>query len=293
MDAMKLPGTRIACALVTCLASSAALATATPAAASPAAGLQARHEALAGALAHNAFGRPLALESREESRRVSGDVYAVLDYPFATVSRAFASPRSWCEVLILHLNTKSCHARADALAVRMGRKNAQGPDSGFALNFAFNADAPRPGYVAARASSASGPLGSRDYRIEMQAIPLAGGRSFMRLHYSYAFSGAAKLATNGYLATAGSGKIGFTREGRGYVSGMRGAVERNTMRYYLAVDAYLASLAQPPGRQFSTRIEHWFDATERYRPQLHELERAEYLAMKQHQYAHQQELATQ
>src|SRR5207342_3945669 len=134
MDAMKLPGTRIACALVTCLASSAALATATPAAASPAAGLQARHEALAGALAHNAFGRPLALESREESRRVSGDVYAVLDYPFATVSRAFANPRTWCEVLILHLNTKSCRAGGVAgtntLAVRMGRKDAREPGDG-------------------------------------------------------------------------------------------------------------------------------------------------------------------
>jgi hypothetical protein len=294
---IRLPGNYIALALASCLASGSALADDTTPATNPAVALQDRHAALASALAHNAFGRPLALESREESRRVSGDVYAVLDYPFDTVSATFANPRTWCEVLILHLNTKSCRAGgavgADTLSVRMGRKDARDPDDGFALRFDFRAEPPRPDYVAASASSASGPLGSRDYRITMQAMPLPGGRSFMRLHYSYAFGGVAKLATQGYLATAGSGKVGFTREGKHYVHGLRGAVERNAMRYYLAVESYLSSLAQAPGRQFSSRIERWFDATERYRPQLHEMERADYLAMKQHEYARQQEIAAQ
>jgi hypothetical protein len=255
--------------------------------------LRARHEALAGALAHNDFGRPLALESKEESRSVSGDVYAVLDYPFATVSQSFRNPRSWCEVLILHLNTKFCRASGNTLSVRMGRKTDGGADAGFPLTFAFRADAPQPGFVGARVSSPTGPLGSRDYRIVMQAMPLPDGRSFMRLHYSYAMGTAAKLATRGYLATSGSGKVGFTREGNRYVGGLRGAVERNAMRYYLAVESYLASLAQAPGRQFSSRIERWYDATERYSRQLHEVDRASYLAMKQHEYARQQELAAQ
>jgi hypothetical protein len=63
------------------------------------------------------------------------------------------------------------------------------------------------------------------------------------------------------------------------------------MRYYLAVESYLGSLSQPPGRQFSSRIEHWFDATEQYRRQLHEMDRADYLAMKQSEYARQQAVA--
>jgi hypothetical protein len=256
-----------------------------------AAQLRARHEALASALAHNDFGRPLALESHEEAHSVSGDVYAVLDYPFASVSQAFRNPHSWCEVLILHLNTKFCRANGNTLSVRMGRKNARDLDDAFALAFAFRADAPRSDFVSARVNSPSGPLGSRDYRIAMQAMPLPNGRSFMRLHYSYSFGTAAKLATKGYLATSGSGKIGFTREGRGYVRGLRGAVERNAMRYYLAVESYLASQGQAPGRQFSSRIERWFDATERYSPQLHEMDRASYLAMKQREYARQNELA--
>ena len=194
-------------------------------------------------------------------------------------------------MLILHLNTRYCRAKGNSVSVRMGRKNGRDLDDAFALAFVFRADAPRPDFVDARVDSPSGPLGSRDYRIEMQAMPLPNGRSFMRLHYSYAFGTAARLATKGYLATSGSGKIGFTREGGGYVRGMRGAVERNAMRYYLAVESYLSSQGAAPGRQFATRIERWYDATERYSPQLHEMDRAAYLAMKQHEYARQNEVA--
>jgi hypothetical protein len=253
--------------------------------------LTAAHATLAPKLAHNAFGRPLVLESQEASRSVGGDVYAVVDYPFATVQRAFASARTWCDVLILHLNTKLCRASGDSLFVRVGRKTAQDPDDAFALTFAYRLQAASRDYLDAQVSAPSGPLGSRDYRIELQAIPLGANRSFLRLHYSYGFGAAAKLATQGYLATSGSGKIGFTRTGKGYVGGLRGAVERNTMRYYLAVDSYLASLSQPPGRQFASRIQRWFDATEQYPAQLHEMDRASYLSMKQTEYAHQQAVA--
>ncbi len=121
---------------------------------------------------------------------------------------------------------------------------------------------------------------------------MANGRTFMRLHYAYSFGAAARLATQGYLATGGSSKVGFTRVAiggkPGYVHGLRGVVERNTMRYYLAVESYLGSLAQPPRRQFVNRTEHWFDATEQYRVQLHEMDRSAYLSMKRSEYARQQ-----
>ena len=261
--------------------------------------LLALYVALASRLAHNEFGRPLALNSQETARQVNGDIYAVIDSPFGLVSKSFATPRTWCDVLILHINTKYCRAGvgvgsdADRLSVRVGRKNAQDLEEAFALEFVFSVVAARPGYLAARVTSPTGPLGSRDYRIELQAVPLADGKSFLRLHYAYSFGGAARLATQGYLATGGSGKVGFTRVALGsgkydYVRGLRGAVERNTMRYYLAVESYLESLAQPPGRQFSSRIEYWFNATEQYRLQLHEMDRATYLSMKQREYARQQ-----
>jgi hypothetical protein len=89
-----------------------------------------------------------------------------------------------------------------------------------------------------------------------------------------------------YLSTIGRDKVGFTRtkavsaREEGFVDGMRGVTERNTMRYYLAIDAYLDSLKAPAEQQLEKRLRAWFDATERYPRQLHEVEREAYLQMK-------------
>ena len=87
-----------------------------------------------------------------------------------------------------------------------------------------------------------------------------------------------------YLATAGASKQGFT------TNGVRGAVERNAMRYYLAIDAFLDSLSAPPGQQVERRLRNWFAATERYPRQLREMDAGTYLAMKRQEVQRQQVL---
>jgi hypothetical protein len=69
---------------------------------------------------------------------------------------------------------------------------------------------------------------------------------------------------------------------------VRGLVERNTMRYYLAIDAYLASLSAPVGQQLDDRLNRWFDATEQYPRQLHEVEKNDYIQMKHDEYQREQ-----
>ena len=102
---------------------------------------------------------------------------------------------------------------------------------------------------------------------------------------------AAKVALQTYLRTVGNQKVGFTVNGRGpdgrpvLVGGMRGALERNVMRYYLAIDAYLAALRAPPAERLEERLKEWFDATERYALQLHELDQDTYLEMKRRECA--------
>lgn len=92
-----------------------------------------------------------------------------------------------------------------------------------------------------------------------------------------------------YLATIGSDKVGFTATGDpgtakpGYIGGVRGLLERNTMRYYLAIDAYLATLDKP----LDQRLGRWFDATEQYPRQLHEVERQDYMEMKRDEFQRQ------
>jgi len=259
-----------------------------------------KHAALAGQLAQNAYRRPLFLESSEGANAVTGSAYAVLNSPFSTVAGTFKSPRRWCEVLILHINTKHCHASVDespsVLSMHIGKKTEQPLEDAFALRFSYRLAASSPDYLAAQLGADKGPLGTNNYRIELQAVPLPDGKTFMHLRYSYGYGVASRLAMQGYLATAGSGKVGFTQVRRGsamgYVDGMRGTVERNTMRYYLAIEAYLDSLDKPPAQQLEARLQHWFDATEQYARQLHELDKESYLAMKRAEYQRQQASAS-
>lgn len=261
-----------------------------------AAALLEKHATLATELTQNQYRRPLFLESSESPNRVSGAVYAVLDSPLSTVSAALKSPRNWCEVLILHLNTKYCHAATDrnlsTLEVDIGKKTPQPLTDTFGLEFSYRVAAASPTYLAVSLHADKGPLSTSDYRIELQVVPLPEGKSFMLLRYSYGYGLAGRLAMQTYLSTVGYGKVGFSQITKGknvsYVGGMRGTVERNTMRYYLAIEAYLASLKQVPAEQFNTRLRYWFDATEEYSRQLHELDRPSYLAMKKDEYQRQQ-----
>ena len=72
------------------------------------------------------------------------------------------------------------------------------------------------------------------------------------------------------------------------VGGVRGAIERNTMRYYLAIDAYLGALATPAPARFEQSLKRWFNATELYPRQLREIDRDTYFAMKRSEYVRQQ-----
>jgi hypothetical protein len=128
----------------------------------------------------------------------------------------------------------------------------------------------------------------------LEAVPLDAKRSFVHMSYAYAYGAAARLAMQAYLITAGRDKVGFSVTGTGkdgkpeYVDGVRGVVERNTMRYYLAIEAYLGALAAPAADQPDKRLNDWFAATERHALQLHEIERDEYMTMKRHELQRQQ-----
>ena len=220
----------------------------------------------------------------------------MLDYPFATVNTAFNGPDHWCDMLILHLNTKYCRATSQGgksqLMVSVGKKHDQPLADAYRVNFTLAVAASTPDYLDVVLSARDGPMGTSDYRILLQAVALPDGRTFMHMTYSYAYGMAARIAMKAYLSTVGSGKVGFTRTqdsgGTQYIGGVRGVVERNTMRYYLAIDAYLSAMALPETQRLDRRLQTWFAATERYPRQLHEVERNDYIDMKRSEYQRQQ-----
>ncbi len=265
------------------LALSLACALAGGAHAQDAAALGAKFDTLQDKLAHNPYGRPLVLQSTQTADRLEGEVYARVDQPYAAVQRALQGTDHWCAILILHLNVKMCHALPAGLDMALGRKYDQPVDDAYKLHFDYKLANAGADYLKAELTSADGPLGTRDYRIAVEAAPLDATHTMLHMSYAYGFGFTARVAMNTYLATVGSAKVGFSVDGKdgdgkpAYVGGVRGLVERNTMRYYLAIDDFVAA---PASTQLEQRLATWFDATERYPRQLHELERSDYLAMK-------------
>lgn len=256
----------------------------------PASVLNAKYSSLTKALRHNPFQRPLVLDSVESSNNLKGDVYAVVDYPFATVKTALQKPTSWCDVLILHLNTKYCKAQSDpkntGLKMVMGKKTPQALDDAYPVDLDYKLMRADQQYLGVKLNADEGPVGSRDYQIALEAIPIERNKTFIHFTYSYAYGTAGGLAMKAYLASKGRNKVGFTITGQAadsspqYIQGVRGMAERNTMRYYLAIDSYLASLSTPPEKQLAKRLQDWFTATEQYPLQLREITRQAYLSMK-------------
>ncbi|MDE2370811.1 MAG: hypothetical protein KGN16_17715 [Burkholderiales bacterium] len=250
--------------------------------------MQAAFERLRGEIEHSAFGRPMVLASSDSEGHLQGDVHAVIAHPLALIARSLKGVDAWCDVLMLHLNVKRCEAQpaTGALSLAIGRKYDQPPAEAQWLHFEMHTGAAAADYFQVRFDAASGPWDTRNYRLLFEAIPLDGHSSFVHLSYAFDYGVTARLAMGVYLATMARDKVGFTRVDAGadakpiYIGDFRGVIERNAIRYYFAIDAFLDAAGLPPEQRVERRLRAWFDATESYPRQLHELGREDYLTMK-------------
>lgn len=266
-----------------------------------AASLQARHVALQEQFANSPFQKPLVLESRMTDGSLVSDVYAVIAHPYLMLGHALQGIDHWCEILMLHLNVKNCldseQGGAKVLRLAIGRKHDQVIEDAYQIDFKFRSSTSEASFLTVQLSAEKGPFGTGDYRIAVEAVPIDANSSFIRMSYSYAYGVAARMAMDIYLATLGRNKVGFSvidRKPNGapvYVGGVRGVVERNTMRYYLAIEAFLAAYHLPAREQSERRLRDWFAATERYPRQLRELSLEDYLSMKRSELARQRGLS--
>jgi hypothetical protein len=252
--------------------------------------LRERFAALQTQADRNPLGPRLYLQSSESDNRLQGEVFALVDHPYDVVRAALSRADAWCGILILHLNVKYCRAGggpAPALDMAVGRKFDQPLRDAYWLRLAYRVAVSREDYLQVVLVGPSGPMGTRDYLIQVEVVPFDGGHALLHMAYGYSYDALAGLAMSTYLATFANEKVGFSAVGTStsgqplYVRGVRGVVERNAMRYYLAIDAYLGARALPAAQQPQKSLQDWFAATERYALQLHEMDREAYLAMKQ------------
>ena len=242
-------------------------------------------------LQKNAYGIPIYVHSKDENDTMTGVIYGVLNHPFEVTSRALGAAANWCEVAPQHLNIKACTYRAEndfcQLRFYSGRKHYEKADDVYQLDYRFEAIEQSPDFIHIRLSADEGPAGTGQYRLNVKAIPLDKTSSFIYFSYAYEYNFITSLGMGTYLATLGSGKVGFTvtdKDKKGepiYIGGVRGIIERNAVRYYLAIQSYLDTLSIEAAHQFQARINHWFDLTEKHHLQLFEMEKNDYLEYKQ------------
>ncbi len=250
--------------------------------------LRATHQRLSDRLEHSSFGRPVQIDSVETADGLQGDVYALVDHPLQEISSTLKGSAHWCEVLTLHINNRRCTVASgpqgrDMITLYVVRRYDKPIDQAFELPFVYRVAGASPEHLSVELSAESGPLGTSNYRVKLEALALDEHKSFLHFSYSYDHNAMVRLGTMAYLATFGSDKVGFTVIGKtpegqpDYIRGLRGLVERNAMRYFLTLDAYLAA---PGSDQSDRRQRRWFAAAEEYPRQLHEVDLDTYLALK-------------
>lgn len=259
--------------------------------------LLAKYSAIKPKLEKNQFGIPLYLESKEEYSSLHVDVYGVFAYPFDSVRDALQAPNNWCDINSLLINIKACTFRKVSdqwlLTLYSGRKYYQPPRDAYKLDFRFSIAALQPEYMDIALTAQNGPLFTRDHRIRLEAVPLDKAMTFIHFSYDYNYGVLARAAIKTYYATIGRDKKGFSiiatdkKENPVYVGGVRGSLERNAVRYYLAIQTYMDTLKIPWNQRFEQRISRWYDLTARFPRQLHELDKGEYLANKRREHNNQ------
>lgn len=255
------------------------------------------------AIAASDLAVPVRVVSTERAHSVRGEVYARLAYPLDSLARELRSADAWCAVLFLHLNVKACLAEDGEAEVSgearlrayVGRRFQQPLAQAERLDLTLRLERQHEASFVVALTGDRGPYTTRAFRLRLEARALGARETLVHLRYSLVFGTPARLAMSAYFAFGGRDRIGFTVIGQEageprYVGGVRGMIERNVMRFYLALEAYLAAPGATDAARLEARLADWFAATERYPRQLHELDASAYLDMKRREYARQQAL---
>lgn len=263
-------------------------------------GLQQKYQQLKKKLETNSYGVPIYIESAIKEQSQNGDVYGIIYHPYNMVKTAFSQVENWCEIAPLHLNIKACtfqKLNGDyLLTLYSGRKYFERPEDTYQLVYRYHLDNGQENYSRTLLSAKDGPLGTSDYLISTEAMPLNDTETFIHFSYSYKQGFWTRFAMDTYLATLGRKKVGFTiidTDSNGnpvYIDGVRGVIERNAVRYYYAIQAYLDTISSAPEKQLLTRLNRWFDLTEQHHQQLYEMDKKEYLDYKQQEHVEQNRL---
>jgi hypothetical protein len=233
---------------------------------------------------------PFYLESSMSQNASHVDIYGTIKYPFDIVENGLQLPTNWCDIVLLHTEVRACTYKKvnnTWLLTLYNVKKFRDPlEDAYPMKFEYHVIAQQLGFFAISLSAREGPFGTKDHQIGLEVLPLDEGRTFIHLRYSLRYNPLGYFLMKSYSSIFGGGRIGFSvigtdRDGNPvYVGGLRGAIESDVLRYYLAILAYMDTLKIPIEQRFEKRMSQWYDLTARYKRQLFEMEKEEYLTHK-------------
>lgn len=249
------------------------------------------YDQLRAADASKTQGEPVTMETSENEDQVSGTLLAEIRQPYGRLRPLITKVSSLCEVMFMHVNVKACglgpgtsagaggHAASGTqLKMGFGKRDETARDADNWVHFKVTDSSASADEAHIALQAAEGPMKTTDFRIVAQALAVGPQVTLLRFHYAYRSSRMARTAMATYLATLGRNKVGFTRTGSdtqgqpAFIGGVRGATERNMMRYFIAFDAAAAENEAANAANRPARLRRWFDHTERHARQLHELD---------------------
>lgn len=242
------------------------------------------------------FDIPFYVESSVSNNASHVDIYGTINYPFDIVQNELQVPTNWCEIVLPHINVRACTYKKVndtwLLNIYNVKKFSEPLEDAYQMKFVYRVSKLQPVYFDIALTAHEGPSHTKDHQFGFKVTPLDEGRTFIHFRYSFGYS------SLGYflMKIFGGGKIGFSVIGTDsngnpvYVGGLRGSVERNVVCYYLAILAYLDTLKIPAEQRFEKRISQWYALTGRYKRQLPEIEKEEYLTYKRQGQKSQQKL---
>jgi hypothetical protein len=257
--------------------------------------LLSQYQSIKPQLQSNQFGVPVFIRSKFQQDIASGEVYALINHDFDSVAASLGMSAHWCDVVLLHINVKGCDIetqndnKPDQLVLYVGRRQYQTPDEAHEMHYRFHKVNATADYLHVDLTAGSGPFGTSNYLLTFEVIPFNNSSSFIHFKYSYHYGLMAKLAIDGYLATIGRHKVGFTIVDHDednqpiYVQGLQGIVERNSMRYFLAIRSFLDTAALSSD-QWEGRISHWYQLARDFERQFLEVREKEYLDTKRREF---------
>ncbi len=226
--------------------------------------------------------QPLSIKSTVTENRLSADIYALKHYDFQQLTTDLSKPAQWCRFVTLHLNIKACTYTLSpntSLSFYAGRKFYEPAEDAFELHYQFKVDYLDKEYFRLNLTAKDGPFGTEDYLIRLEILKV-DKQLLLHMSLSYQTSFSSRMGTSVYLSTIGSDKVGFSQklndQGElNYIGGIEAIIERNVMRYFLALSTYMRHSDQVE------MIKSWYLATENYARQLHEVKEEDYFKAKQ------------